>query len=270
MQTLLRWCGSLYRARFGDLIRLLLPFVIGGIAIAHEYDRLKAWWWMWVWLTLFVGQQLSEVYLRGLVAETTRKQVNRINQSFAGAIDSLTERLQRRPQNRLLEEDCRIICVSLLARIRRYAEWALEVDAAKHRLRVTLAVPMRGAHNSPVDRVRVWCYDEPHPDRRWTEIPLGKPGAGQAFAERGISIIPDIRNEDPNGKTAFRSVLSMPVTVGGPNGVAVGVVSIDAPEPHFFTEQNITELLPLVEPVLNVIALTLLTRSEKARYAFHG
>lgn len=227
---------------------------------------------MWGWLSAFAGMKLSDIYLRGLTADNGRRQLNRIQGSFAGTIDNFTRALVHSQERRLDEVSCKGLCVNVLARIKRYCEYALE-PGGENRLRVTLAVPIRELGSGRVLYLQVWCYDEPYPDRRWSVLPLGGPGAPAAFQSGTFKLIDDIWQEESvsdRRTREFRSVMCIPVKAGGPNGESLAVVNVDSPVPNFFDADSVDRVLALLAPAVNIIALEILTRAEGARYAFHN
>jgi hypothetical protein len=263
---------AMYRAQIGDVLRRSFPLAVGGIAILHEYDLLASRWWMWGWLGLFALTQVSEYYLAGLAADRFRFGLDQVHGSFAGSIDNLTRQLVLDPNRRLDETACKAICVGLLSRIKRYVTHMLNPDGG-NRIRVTIAVPLPCAAGTKTDNLRIWCYDETYPDRRWTTLPVASKGAGEAFATGLIQTIDDIRTVlDAPGREhrEFRSVVSVPVEAGGPSGTPLAVINVDSTVVGFFTPDHVKRILPSIAPAINVIALALLTRSEGADYAFHS
>lgn len=120
--------------------------------------------------------------------------------------------------------------------------------------------------------VRTWCYDEPYHQRRWTTMQIGLAGAPAAYRLREVQIIPDLRavaGIEQADRRPYRSVVSIPVCAGGPNGSALAVVSLDAMEPGRFREGDVHEsLIPMIQPVITALALVLALRKRGDAYEF--
>lgn len=118
----------------------------------------------------------------------------------------------------------------------------------------------------------MWCYDRPYQERRWTALPLGLAGAPTSFEFGTIEIIRDIRGvagvKDADQRP-YRSVVSIPVKAGGPEGATLAVVSLDVRELDFFQRESVEQrLVPLAQSVVNTIALVLSLRRPGEPYEF--
>ena len=194
--------------------------------------------------------------------------------SVAGSIDSLAQKMMASPDQRLSQEEGKNLAAGLLHRIKEYAECILP-KLEDGNLRVTLAVPW---FDGEKDCLRVWCYDQTYPDRRWTTLPLPNraqdalPGSPAAYVTRRMQIIDDVSKiTGPHGFRGqnFRGVLSIPIFAAGPEGTCLGVVNIDATKPKYFTRDKVEQkVYPLVAPSLNLLGLVLLLKREGAEYAF--
>lgn len=253
--------------RFAATYAVLIPLVL--VPVAHgTVFRLPAWL-LWAWVGLVVAQVVANVHERGAVLQAFGRRLAVINGSLYGDIDTITTALVRAPNRRLSEQQAHGVCVGLLQRIRQFAALTL-APIGDVRLRTTLAVPLFDENDLPV-AIRVWCYDEPYDDRRWSIIPLGLPGGPTAFAECRMEIVDDLPAISGIGELAnrnFRSILSIPVTVGGIAGTPLAVMSIDASAPKYFTPERVDRLFPLVRPVVASLALVLVNLDPRDQFQF--
>ena len=260
----------LERAQIGNVLEIGLPVAIGAAAGAQAFGFIGGPWWGLGWIAAYVVEQIYSRFRRGSATRAVLTRLARVNGSFAGNIDTATQKLLRGPETRLSEEACKNLAIGLLHRIRHYTEVALDVDQGT-RLRATLAVPVLNDINVVV-ALRVWCYDEPYDDRRWTTLPINVSGAPEAFRKGVVAVIPDLRalpEVSPSDPRAYRSVLCIPVRMGGPNGKSLAVVSIDAGPAGFFSTEDVVEkVIPLVQAAVNLIALVLALRHPGAAHEF--
>jgi hypothetical protein len=266
-----RW---MYFRPLGSVVIAVLIISVATIPLAHEYGLLANRKWLWLWLALFAVDYIIRAVAKGRARDRENAEVTRVHGSVAGSIDSLTQKMLASPDHRLSQEEGKNLAAGLLHRIKDYAECILpKLD--KGDLRVTLAVPW---NDGDKDCLRVWCYDQTYPDRRWTTLPLpdyadqALPGSPAAFVTRRMQIIEDVTKiEGPHGfrGQSFRSVLSMPIFAAGPDGTCLGVVNIDATKPRYFTRDLVErKVYPLVAPSLNLLGLVLLLKREGSDYAF--
>ena len=93
-----------------------------------------------------------------------------------------------------------------------------------------------------------------------------------AYRTGAVRILPDFHAIDgieDADRRPYRSVASIPVHAGGPNGRTLGVVNLDTLEAGFFQEGIITEtLIPMIQPVVNTLALVLALRKPGEPYEF--
>lgn len=261
--------------RFGLRIgtaHLLLLFIIA-LPVLHAVLRNKVpLWTLWIWVVLVILLQVVNIYQKGDARDDFERRSAIIQGSFAGNIDTLTSHLSRSESGRLSEAVGKLVCIGLLHRIRQYA--ALLLDAGVDtRLRATLAVPIIEAATGNVTHVRVWCYDEPYQDRRWSKIPIALPGSPTAFATGRIEIIrnlPELPGLAEFGQREYRSVVCIPVMTGGIDGSALGVVNLDAQPAEYFTAQDVERILPFIMPMVSCIALVLLKLDSDITFEFGG
>lgn len=244
-------------------LAIILVPVLHGLGVAVPP------WALWGWVMLIGVNVAANLYDRGAILQAFQRRLGVVAGSLVGNIDNLTTTLLQSSTHRIRAEDAQLICVGLLHRIRELTQLVLAplVDV---RLRATLAVPLFDSYDVPI-AVQVWCYDEPYHDRRWSRIPMGMPGSPTAFSHRRIEVINDLHALKDIGELSdrsFRSILSIPVTVGGPAGTSAAVVSIDASAPHFFTPERIEKLLPFVMPVVACVALVFVSLDSDARFRF--
>lgn len=192
------------------------------------------------------------------------------NGEYAGQLDTILMRLRRSPDRTFSENASKTLCTGLLGRLRDFAAIALGGREGE-KLRVTLAVPLTDEQGT-VKAVRVWAYDRPYPERRWTLLPLGLVGAPRAFELGSIEIIPDIHRvagiKEPEQRP-YRSVVSIPVKAGGPEGATLAVISLDSRVPDFFHRDTVVQkLVPIAQPLVNTIALVLALRRPGEAYEF--
>ena len=155
------------------------------------------------------------------------------------------------------------------ARTLEYAYTALGQSPEDVRMRATLAVPIRNV-SGDWTHLRVWCYDRSYDDRNFTVLERGWAGAPQAFEQRAVAIIDDLRELDlPVSKDRrFRSVISFPVS-GRPDGDdPYGVISLDAQPVAFFGVEDTERLKTYLQPAIQTIGLVLNHRQKNASFTF--
>jgi hypothetical protein len=252
----------------GEAVELALPAAVAVLGVLQAFGMIESWWWAGALIGLLVFERFVVRYRRGSALYQLLGKVRRVNTSFAGNLDDVLLAVLRSRQAGLSEETSHRLCVGLLHRLRHFAELALSTGEP---LRATLAVPLVDEHNRPV-ALRVWCYDEPYHDRRWTRLDITLEGASAAFRTGDVKIITDIRHVagiDRPEHRPYKSVVSIPVRAGGPNGATLAVVSIDAKDPEVFREEDVLEkLIPMIQPVVNTLAVVLALRQPGAAYEF--
>jgi hypothetical protein len=266
-----RW---MYFRPVGSILVAAIIVSVAVIPLAHEYGLLESRKWLWGWLGLFAFDYVRRTVARGRARDRENAEVTRVHGSVAGSIDSLTQKMLSSPDQRLSQEEGKNLAAGLLHRIKDYAGCILP-KLENGGLRVTLTVPWNDGDR---DCLRVWCYDQTYPDRRWTTLPLpdradeALPGSPAAFVSRRMQIIDDVSKiQGPHGFRGqnFRSVLSLPIFAAGLEGACLGVVNIDATKPKYFTRDLIEQkVYPLVAPSLNLLGLVLLLKREGSDYAF--
>lgn len=281
-----RWChdliGRLYRAPIGVIFRILLVVALGLFPIVRNEQHVLGVGWLTVWCVVFAAREIGDRYLSGLGSLNLRKRIARINRDIGGNINAVAryvvpEGSQKKP-GWLSEEQAHTACMSLLARVLDFTlnEYP---QAERSDVRVTLAVPVTLAGSVKPVMLRVWCYDRPHDDSHWTELrlPLVKgeeplAGAPDAFVSNEVRVVADIRtvNGTPGVENRrYRSIVSIPVTGGGPSGKPCAVVNIDAATENFFAEDAVWErILPLATPILSTISFVLRLRTPGSPYKF--
>lgn len=242
---------------------------MGALGVLQAFGVTTSLWWAFSAIGLLAGERVLARFRRGSALYQLVQSIRGINTSFAGNLDSVLAELLRDPGTRLSESRSKALCVGLLSRMRRYAELAMGCDSSRP-LRATLAVPV--GHHETVEFLRTWCYDEPYHDRRWTRMPLGLEGAPAAFQTGKVQVLADVHRVDgieDADRRPYRSVVSIPVRAGGPNGRALAVVSLDSRAPDFFRETLVEDtLIPMIQPVVNTLALVLALRKPGESYEF--
>lgn len=268
-----QWWKKKWRAardtRMGSVFDVAVPLGVAILAGLSGFGIVTGKYWAAIWLASYLGAEIYQRYQRGGAIQAFANSVERVNGSIAGIVDTFALTLRNSHDQRVGEDQSRHICVSLLARIRDYAGLALK-PADDLQLRVTLAVPYSSVGGGPVDSVRIWCYDQPYSNRRWSTFAMELPGAPEAFRAGKPQVIDDVNaliqelGIDLGHHRDYASVACLPVVAGGLNGTKLAVVNIDAKTPNFFNEDALVhQLLPLVAPVVNLIALVLLMRREE-------
>lgn len=247
-----------------------LPGIVGTLGVLQAFGLTKSLWWAFAAIGVLAGERALSRFRRGSALYQLVQNIRRINTSFAGNLDSILVELLRDPGTRLSEARSKALCIGLLGRLRGYAELSLACGSERP-LRATLSVPVDHEHG-PVELLRTWCYDEPYHDRRWSEIPLHLEGAPAVYRTGTLRILPDVHAmegiEDADQRP-YRSVVSVPVRAGGPNGRTLGVVNLDTPEAEFFRKGIVEEtLIPMIQPVVNTLALVLALRKPGEPYEF--
>ena len=254
----------------GQWIETGIPVIVGFIGIAQAFGVIRSWGWAVAAAVLLVLDVVLVQFRRGSALRTLMTSFRRASGEYAGQLDTIIMRLKARPSRTFSESDCKTLCVGLLSRLHDFAEVSLG-DEAHGKLRATLAVPLENEQSKPY-AVRVWAYDRPYPERRWTRLPFGLVGAPRAFELGRVEIIPDLHlvtgishaNDRP-----YRSVVSIPVKAGGPDGATLAVVSLDCMAPNFFQKERVKqELVPIVQHLVNTIALVLTLRKPGEPYEF--
>jgi len=252
----------------GEATELALPAAIGILGALQAFGTIESGWWAALLIGLLVFERFLIRYRRGSALYQLLGKIRRVNTSFAGNLDDMLQVILRSHPSGLSEETSQRLCIGLLHRLRHYAELAL---SSEQPLRATLAVPLKDAHNTVV-ALRVWCYDEPYHERRWTRLVIGLEGAPTAYRTGNVQIIRDVRNVagiDQPELRPYKSVVSIPVRPGGPNGASLAVVNVDAREPGFFRDEDVVEkLIPMIQPVVNTLAVVIALRQPGAAYEF--
>ena len=254
----------------GEFVEKAIPTAVGAIGIAQAFQWIAGLRWGLGAVALLLAELFLIRFRRGAALRALLAKFATASGEYAGQLDTVVVRLSRNPDRHFSEAACKALCVGLLSRLRDFAEIAFDVTGDVH-LRATLAVPVLDEHTSPI-AVRVWCYDRPYQERRWTVLPLGLAGAPTSFESGTIEIIRDIRRvagvKDADQRP-YRSVGSIPVKAGGPEGATLAVVSLDARAPDFFQRENVEQrLVPLAQSVVNTIALVLSLRRSGEPYEF--
>lgn len=254
-------------------LRWTLRVAVGLLPVAAEFDLVSLTLWqsglvVLLWLAAFVFLLLLEHYHEGSIAARHGREMARVQGPFAGNLENLDTKLGR--QRGLTEAECRNLCVSFLARIKDLMHVLYRVEH-ENRLRVTLAVPQRADNRDGEAYLRVWCYDRPYTDRHWSILSMDLPGAPQAYRTNRIAVVPDITQEKLATEfhmRRFKSILSIPV--GGKRDKSpCGVVNIDATEPNFFDVTYVaSEVITLVQPIVQSIGITLHSRQTEENYEF--
>lgn len=254
----------------GEGMELALPAAIAALGVLQAFGAIESGWWAGLLIGLLVFERFLTRFRRGSALYQLLGKFRRVNTSFAGNLDDVLQAILRSRPEGLSEEASRRLCVGLLHRLRHFSELAL---SGEEPLRATLAVPVEDEHSSVVG-LRVWCYDEPYHDRRWTLLPIGLEGAPAAFRTGDVKIIRDVRDVAGIGRPEhrpYKSVVSIPVRAGGASGARLAVVSLDAREPGFFRDEDVVEkLVPMIQPVVNTLAVVLALRKPGAAYEFGG
>lgn len=254
--------------RLGQIAGGLVAAAVAGIGGVASFGVTTGPRWAAGYLALYAADKLFGRIRHGEALRTYTNSLEQVNGKVAGAIDTLVMQFARAPDARLAEADAHALCVALLSRIKEHAVLAYQLgpDAP---MRVTLAVPHTSALGDRVDCLRVWCYDGPHPDRRYSTLPLDAAGAPAAFMTGRPQTIDDVNAVTGGSGSAdlprrYASVASIPVVAGGAEGKRLAVVSLDMRPASFFRAATLDQqLLPMVAPIVNLIALTLTMRREE-------
>jgi hypothetical protein len=261
----------------GTIARWATFVVVSAIPTLQNFHVVESTWWLLPWAVALLLLFLLEHYRHGATLIRVVRGIGDINSSFGGSLDTVAHKFPA-AKGCLSEEGSQGACVGFLHRIRDFAAFAYQVGPRPH-LRATLAVPIVG-RGGDVQALRVWAYDEPHGNRGYTTIPLydgrGEPlgGAPAAFVSCDIQIVEDVHRM-PGGhlvgatQRPYRSILSVPLSMRGPDGRPLAIVSVDADEPNFFDPETVLDrVMPLIAPVVNAIALTLRMRQPGVEYEF--
>lgn len=274
--------GYVYSGPLGNLLRIGIVIAIGVAPVAHDFGYMHRRRWLFLWAAVYGARETLVWWLGGEARLNLTKRIARINRDLGGAIDALARRVvppgSLKKPAWLTEEQSHNACMSLLARI---LEFTLNEypSVEPSDVRVTLAVPLHAPGMTQPTSLRIWCYDRPHDDSHWTEFPLPAhkgelpyAGAPDAFISNEVRIVPDIRTVlgIPGVENRrYRSIVSVPVTAGGPSGRPCAVVNIDAAAENFFSEDAVWErILPLATPILSSISLVLRLRMPGVPYTF--
>jgi hypothetical protein len=254
----------------GEVLEKGIPGIVGVIGIVQAFGLIEHWGWG-IGAAGLLGLELVIVrFRRGSALRALLDAFSTATGEYAGQLDTILVRLSRSPSRAFSENASKALCTGLLARLRDFAGIAFGHEG-EVKLRATLAVPLRNEQDI-VTAVRVWAYDRPYPERRWTLLPLGLVGAPRAFELGRIEIIPDIHRvagiKDADQRP-YRSVVSIPIKAGGPDGATLAVVSLDSKVPDFFQRDSVVQkLVPLAQPLVNTIALVLALRTPGEPYEF--
>jgi hypothetical protein len=254
----------------GEVLEKGIPGVVGVIGIVQAFGLIEHWGWG-IAAAGLLGIELVVVrFRRGSALRALLERFSTATGEYAGQLDTILVRLSRSPDRAFSENACKTLCTGLLSRLRDFADIAFGGEG-EGKLRATLAIPLRNGQGN-VTAVRVWAYDRPYPERRWTLLPIGLVGAPRAFELGRIEIIPDIRlvtGINNAEQRPYRSVVSIPVKAGGPEGATLAVVSLDSNVPNFFHRESVVQkLVPMALPLVNTIALVLALRRPGEPYEF--
>lgn len=262
------------RTRLGNGLRLgtLLYLPAWGLFLdsVEGMSARARWWGGGAFVILLIVGAVLERHRNTAALFNLSLGLRRVNGSFAGVLEDLTRKLERRVGPRpvkLSEAESLQLCVSLIARIRTLAHIACGSTADEIRLRVTLAIP--DPTGDPGD-LRVWAYDESYDDRRYSRLKARWPGAPSAFRNRRVDTIDDLWTlpERPPGNCRFRSVVSFPVREHHPDHPPLAVVNIDAESAEFFTPERTDRLSTYVQPLVQTVGLVLISRKADAQFTF--
>jgi hypothetical protein len=253
-----------------------IPVFMGVVAIMPQYQLLYPERWFFAWILSYALKEGSTVYKRGKRREAEAARFDSIHSSLAASVDRIARELIASPDRRLDIRTAETLIISVLSRIKEYAENVLAGSGAAT-LRVTLAVPWKDPMMGYRPSLRVWCYDQPYTSSNWTVLPLPLPGeqplpgSPTAFVNKTIEIIHDISLiPRPNKfRGTYKSVLSLPVTSGGSGGEPLAVVNIDSNKKSYFVSTVVdTVVYPKIAPALNLLALIFLLIEPGAKYEF--
>lgn len=276
-RSLQRAVGVLDQYRVGSGLRVVLGVLVVTVPAAQSFKIIEDVRWMIVFLVSVLLLIPLQHYHKGAPVTRLTRRLAEVNGTFAGSIEVLGQELTSSKGRQLEEKQCKLLCIALLHRIRDYTALGLQVSEAP-RLRATLSVPIATHPDGPIDALKVWCYDQTHPDAAYTCVPLysstgaTSAGAPRAYLSGAMQIIFDI-DEIPGKNSSkprpYRSVVSVPLSVTGPDGKPLAVVNIDADEPGFFDARTVmTDVLPLVSPAVTAIGLALSLRKKGSAYVF--
>jgi hypothetical protein len=245
----------------------LAVLVVGGLS---GFGLLTGKKWGATWLLLFTAERVGAKYLSGDKVREFSDSIERVNSAIAGTIDDYSAFLKSSHDGKLGESQAHSLVCKLLARVTELTALAYQLGPSA-RVRATFAVPhVKGG----VSGVRVWCYDQPYQNRRWSFFAYGTEGAAAAYKSGAIQVIKDVNEllsegNTNGGRREYRSVASVPVFNGGPNGTKLGVINVDIPVADFFTAESILQQLrPLIAPAANLIGLFLVNIRQGERYEF--
>jgi hypothetical protein len=263
----------------GILISLAVAFIpvfTGIVALMPHQELLRPERWLIAWILCYLVEKGAAAYRRGKRREAETARFDAIHASLAATVDRIAHKLVASPKRLFDIRTAETLIISLLHRIKEYAKNLLP-HTDRTELRVTLAVPWDDPKLSNRRCLRVWCYDQPYASANWTSLPLplaGEdplPGSPSAFVKNSIQIIHDVTTiPQPNKfRGPYRSVLSLPVSSGGPGGQCLAVVNIDASERNYFNSDIVDRVVyPKLAPALNLLALVFLLIEPGATYEF--
>lgn len=272
---LLQGVAKLDSIGLGDPLRALLLLVVAAIPIIQSTGRLSGGW-VWgivvIFLLLFIAQFVLEHYKHASERYNTFQRYSRVNNELGGSIADVSRAIQAADQSHPFNDaECNSLCKTLLEHIHQYTRTTVGVDKTQD-FRVTFAVPVERYSDNALKYLRVWCYNKPHANRRWSLLHASWPGAPMAFITGEMQIVEDINKalEDAGLQERhreYRSILCIPVKGTNHNEV-LGVVSIDARDAGFFSLEVFFDLHPFIYPTLETLALTLQLRPRGAPYEF--
>jgi hypothetical protein len=269
--TLLRAAGVFVAIGVG-----VIPVVMGAVAMMPDRRLIRPDLWLVAWILCFLTKEGTGAYKRGKRRESEAARFDAIHSSVAATVDRIAHKLIASTDRRFDVKTAETLIISLLHRIKEYAQSILP-NSEEANLRVTLAVRWNDPANDDRPSLRVWCYDQPYASSNWTTLPLplaGEeplPGSPAAFVNKTIQVIHDVTLiPHPNKfRGPYRSVLSLPVTSGGPSGQPLAVVNIDAQPTNYFVSDFVERVVyPKVAPAINLLGLVFLLIEPGAKYEF--
>lgn len=248
-----------------------LPLFIGGYPVAVASDFVTHTGYLIagfvLWLATWTSHYGIGTYRNAATARKFAAGIEDVNSSFAGCIEDIAEGISG--GGALSEEQCKQKCIALLHRIKDALDVITKTPPGVT-VRATLAVPFLN-HDGSLLYLRIWCYDETYPDRRWSRLNPEWPGAPKAFRTDKIEAIDDFEKLDIPGSNGrrYKSAVSIPVARSRSTGKPIAVVNLDATEPDYFDIENfIRQVIPVVLPIVHMIGLAILAKDPYEPYSF--
>jgi hypothetical protein len=254
-------------AKLSTILEWLFTLAVGVAPIAYNFmlrereimqDR-KLFIATVVWAVLFISYAIYTRVKQGRAIEKWAASYAGTANAIGGQIEGLTRLIYAANVPRAIQPHVREILLLLLTEtceaVRRLATYPGGTDFCSALLLLDGEI-LRATQYAPSSCTHL----------AYSEVRVGEPGAGQAFADQEPKVIEDTKDPcwgDQFTNPRYRSFVSFAVVVGGRRGRCLGCVTVDCSEPYVITDTLTKKLLyDAVRPQLESIGLALMYAEE--------